>query len=400
MQHLAVLIVVAALTFAISRVKLYRLASTAHITEEIGLELDVTESDALAEWTSTIAGYTLLIALTLLGAVSVMKDDPMPLPLPVVDRPAALLHSRALVDCNGGRPVERGSAQPRVSGPTDTFERRIAAPPQRVAFRLGGDTCSGQSGRDGDENQAVSERAIMAAQRFLAQLCHDVASAIDVADSAMRSLSPSEGHHFTCDNVLKEIFPIPGVQLQLEKAACLLNERAKLVARMQQGRDLQGIYAQRRECEKHIAGIDGRLSVEEFLDVTTSFDCSGDRLLRAYVCERIRHFSSPQKFRSFDNLRGDRESWRPGFPSDSQLLSHLLVKKELAVHSNKRIPVGKTAVLAIGSTGDPYFFVKYRRGAHEVILRPPPGEKSLFEALVRQAEIERKSGLRPIFRVE
>jgi hypothetical protein len=152
--------------------------------------------------------------------------------------------------------------------------------------------------------------------------------------------------------------------------------------------------------------VERRLRLEILLDTCGTF-LSSSRLqpdelqeLQQYVAQRLQTFAAPHRaLVTFRNDRGDSTTWREGFPTDSQLLAHVLRLFFKCLEERIRLPhqVYSTRghddlTIVLGSSGEPYFYVKCTLGARTQTFKTRQGPDSFFEAFVYLVALGRKNG--------
>ncbi len=141
--------------------------------------------------------------------------------------------------------------------------------------------------------------------------------------------------------------------------------------------------------------VELRLQLELLLDPSGTFLTSARpppaelQERQQYVVQRLRTFASQRSLSSFRNDRGDAATWREGYPTDSQLLVHMLKLRFKPLEERIRLPHQPASsrshddlAIMLGSSGEPYFYVKYSLGSRTQTFQTRPGQDSLFEAFV------------------
>ena len=238
-----------------------------------------------------------------------------------------------------------------------------------------------------------AERSIAAAKEWLSALCRSIIEDITACNHWFVEKNMS---NFDCQHSLDEIFQDPRVAPpttgfgaaaapapKVTKAQALLGLRAQHMA--------QPCVADSYDVTQQ---VELRMAVEQLLDTTTTFlmpsrpSPSELQERQQYVMSRLRTFASQRSLQGFRNDRGDPTIWREGYPTDSQLLAHVLKHRHKSLEEHIRLPHqppgrgGDDLAIILGSSGEPYFYVKHSVGSRTQTFQTRPGQDSLFEAFV------------------
>nr|CCD12401.1 unnamed protein product [Trypanosoma congolense IL3000] len=247
------------------------------------------------------------------------------------------------------------------------------------------------------------ERSLGSVRKWLSHLCQTLVEEVSATD---RWFAERQLISFDCSHSLEEVIPMPSPsapsrvgfgapQTQaappqpFRKADALMEERRKIAS--------QGQNVQNCDVTMH---LDQRLQLETKLDTNTTFppatptSVTEQHAQRSYVLERIRTFASQTSLASYHHSRGDKHSWRNGFPTDAHLLIHIVRTCVPGFSDYVKFPHQSSnsqhdVTLVVGDMGEPYFYVRYRSGCTDETFSTRTGPNSLFEALVLFAAVLR-----------
>jgi hypothetical protein len=251
------------------------------------------------------------------------------------------------------------------------------------------------------------ERSLMKLRQWAAALCKAVTEDIDKCDAW---LSEKRVRGFDCSSLLSEQYELPTASVaarppvtggfggfgggamaqplqasqpaKISKSEALLNEKRKL--QMQNASSMETYDCMHR--------IDLRLSLEQVLDVGSTFPNIGGSSnsqsaarMRQGIIQRLRALGQS---RNLSNMTSSSD--KPWVPADPYILTHIMRVRVPCLANYLQLPYAipsgsgsaRDLRIYVGGTGDPYFYVRHRTGMQEKHMNTTEGPDSLFEALL------------------
>lgn len=444
--QLSFIFAVCAALYIVLKVKQWRatLPRNEHLIVDAVL-VEIVEDDAAGAWASPVGALVVALAsamvLVKMGYTRTGAQSPEPRRHQQFDADALKHVATSAEEPESGLALKEAPRAPKDADQRDKFPGQAAhklwdaatgvqktaslsrLSAMRVQFAEPGDRSTGPRPQVAVTDLAklgVSnvERAMYAARECVSAKCRSMVQEMDKVNGW---LTKENAMHFDCSHTLQAEFgkvvsekPATGFGVlaqpqqvkTISKAERLANWRLEMLSQMRLNIDGQPVATPYGvnvyDAAQH---VELRQQLELQLDPSSTFLMSSVPLpselqeRQQYIVERIRTFATQRSLASFSNDRGDAMTWREGYPTDSQLIVHILklrVEKlkdrvRLAHHLPARSRNQDDHAIMIGSSGEPYFFVKHTLGSVTQNFQTRPGQDSLFEALVFVVAIDTRT---------